>query len=83
VIILELAASLFIGSIQNIDPMRPNVLMSMIVGIAALITLLKTQGVMMQMSYVSAGPRALRKLGGQFVNGVSYTGRAIRGRSEA
>ena len=72
VIILTLAASLFATSLTN-DPNNPNPLMAMIIGIATLITLLKTQGVLMQMSYVSAGPRALRKLGGQFMNGVSYT----------
>lgn len=73
VIILQLAASLFVGSIQDINPTQPNVLMGMIVGIAAMLTLLKTQGMMMQMSYVSAGPRTLKKLGTQFVRGVSYT----------
>lgn len=73
VIILQLAASLFAAALPTVDPTNPNLLMAMIVGIATLITLLKTQGVLMQMTYVSAGPRALRKLGGQFVNGVSYT----------
>lgn len=47
--------------------------MGTIVGVAALLTILKTQGLMMQMTYVSVGPRALRKLGGQFMTGVSYT----------
>lgn len=71
VIILQLAASLFASTLT--DEAAPNTLMAMIVGIATLITLLKTQGVMMQMSYVAAGPRALRRLGEQFVNGTSYT----------
>jgi hypothetical protein len=47
--------------------------MAMIVGVATLLALLKTQSVLMHMSYVSAGPRALRKLSSQFMNGVSYT----------
>lgn len=72
VIILMLAATLFVGlrkdGLQPYDPV-----MSMIVGVAAVLTLLKTQGAMMQLSYVSVGPRALRKLGGQFMNGVHYT----------
>jgi len=50
----------------------PNVLMSMVVGLATVLTLLKTQGVMMQFSYVGMGARNARKLGAQFMNGVSY-----------
>ncbi len=73
VIILQLAASLFGSTINITGDGQPNVLMAMLLGIATLITLLKTQGVLMQMSYVSAGPRALRKLGGQFMTGLSYT----------
>ena len=78
VIILQLAASLFGSTIVNSQSAQPNVLMAMIIGIATLITLLKTQGVMMQMSYVSVGPRALRKLGGQFMSGVNYTSSKIK-----
>lgn len=77
VVILQLAASLFATTLGGTDA-EPNVLMAMIVGIATLVTLLKTQSVMMQMSYVSAGPRALRKLGGQFMTGVSYTAKTIK-----
>lgn len=72
VIILMLAATLFVGLNKGGDnPFDP--VMTMIVGVASILTLLKTQGVMMQLSYVSVGPRALRKLGGQFMNGVHYT----------
>jgi hypothetical protein len=73
VIILELAASLFAG-IHSGGAIIPsaNDLMSLIVGLAAVIALLKTQGVMMQFSYASIGPRSARKLGGQFMNGVTY-----------
>ena len=78
VIILQLAASLFGSTIVSTADAHPSILMPMIIGIATLITLLKTQGVMMQMSYVSAGPRALRKLGGQFMTGVSYTTNKIK-----
>ena len=70
VIILQLAASLFAGLAAD---QASNSLMAVIVGIATLLALLRTQGLMMQMTYVSAGPRALRKLGGQFMNGVTYT----------
>lgn len=50
----------------------PDTLMSIVVGFATILALLKTQGVMMQFSYVSMGSRNMRKLGGQFINGVSY-----------
>ena len=77
VITLMLAATLFTGmSATDGDNQAPNVLMSMVVGLATVITLLKTQGVMMQFSYVSMGAKNARKLGGQFMNGISYiTGR--------
>ncbi|MGB3945586.1 MAG: pilin [Candidatus Saccharimonadales bacterium] len=70
VVILSLAGSLFTG-IATEDEV-PNVLMSMVVGLATVIALLKTQGVMMQFSYVSGGARNARMLGGQFINGMSY-----------
>jgi hypothetical protein len=50
----------------------PNTLMAIVVGFATILALLKTQGIMMQFSYVSMGSRNMRKLGGQFINGVSY-----------
>ncbi|GAC1500216.1 MAG: hypothetical protein NVS1B10_03600 [Candidatus Saccharimonadales bacterium] len=71
VIILGLAASLFSG--MNHGPSHsPDPLMAMIVGIAALLALLKTQGFMMQLSYASVGSRSMRRLGSQFVNGASF-----------
>jgi uncharacterized membrane protein len=73
VIILTLAATLF-ASVKVEGGATPfNPVMAMIVGVATLLALLKTQSVLMHMSYVSAGPRAMRKLGTQFMNGVSYT----------
>lgn len=79
VVILELAASLFTGMMAGSATHTIDPLMSMIVGLATLVALLKTQGVMMQLSYASVGPRTARKLGGQFMNGVSY----IAGRGKA
>jgi hypothetical protein len=58
--------------------------MAMVTGLATVIALLKTQGVMMQFSYASVGPRTARKLGGQFMTGVSYMtgkGRAVTSRT--
>lgn len=81
VVILQIAASLLAGmsTINNND--APNVFMAMIVGLATILALLKTQGILMQFSYVNMGARNMRKLGGQFMNGVSYmtgkTGRTI------
>lgn len=86
VIILLLAASIFAGMVTK-DPLKPiDPLMAIVVGVATLFTLLKTQGVMQQMSYVSVGPRAMRKLGGQFMNGVHHTTnvyKSAKGRSSS
>lgn len=79
VVILTLVATLYEGlrlegAEQPFDPV-----MAMVVGVAAMLALLKTQGVMMQMSYVSGGPRALRKLGGEFMKGTTYLAGTMRG----
>jgi len=61
VVTLMLAATLFTGmSAIEGDNNVPNVLTSMVVGLATVLTLLKTQGVMMQFSYVSMGARNAR-----------------------
>lgn len=72
VIILQLAASLFTGMSAGSGNNLSGELMAMVVGLATIFALLRTQSVMMQFSYVSMGARNMRKLGGQFVNGVSY-----------
>ncbi|HSX05430.1 MAG TPA: hypothetical protein VLF69_03110 [Candidatus Saccharimonadales bacterium] len=72
VVILQLAASLFVGMAAGSGNNFPDTLMAMITGLATIIALLKTQSVMMQFNYVSMGSRNMKKLGGQFVNGVSY-----------
>ncbi len=72
VVILQLAASLITGMSPSSGNDVPNTLMAMVVGLATILALLKTQSVMMQFSYVSMGARNMRKLGGQFINGVSY-----------
>lgn len=78
VVILQLAASLFTGMAATGNNQMPDTLMSMVVGLATVIALLKTQSAMMQFSYVSMGARNARKLGGQFMNGVSYmTGKGM------
>lgn len=73
VVILQLSASLFTGmATASGDNAVPDTLMAMVTGIATILMLLKAQGVMMQFSYVSMGARNMKKLGGQFLNGVSY-----------
>ena len=72
VVILLLAASIFGGMVVGSVDKSLNPLMATIVGCATLISLLKTQGLMSQLSYVSMGPKAMRKLGSQFMNSVSY-----------
>jgi len=72
VVILELAASLLTGIISTNQ--TPDPLMAMIVGLATLVALLKTQGVMNQLSYASIGPRMSRQIAERIVLGASYIG---------
>jgi hypothetical protein len=81
VVILQLAASLFAGMAVGTANHAPDTLLAIITGLATLIALLKTQGVLMQFSYVSMGSRNTKKLGSQFINGMSYV--ATRGKSAA
>lgn len=78
VVILLLAASLFAGLVAGSPTQTPDTLMALITGVATLIALLKTQGVMLQFSYVSMGRRNARMLGQQFVNGVSFVAKSSR-----
>ena len=71
VIILSLAGSLFVG-VAITSNGSPDPVMSLLLGLATLIALIKTQGVLMQLNFASLGPRAARNLGGNFINGVSY-----------
>lgn len=75
VVILQLAASIFAGLMVNGPNHTADPIMAMIVGLATVIALLKTQGVLTQLSYASIGPRSARKLGGQFINSLSYFSR--------
>lgn len=83
VVILELAGSLFTGMAASSPNHALNPLMSLIVGIATLLAILKSQSVMMQYSYVSMGPRTARKLSGQFVNAVSHISKSTRSATAA
>lgn len=70
VVILLLAGSLLTGLVSGSGG-NPDPIMSLVIGMSTLVALIKTQGVMSQLNYVSIGPKALRKLGGQFINGTS------------
>lgn len=72
VLILLLAASIFAGMVAGGPNTALDPIMATVVGVAVLVSLLKTQGLMMQLSYASMGPKAMRKLGSQFVTSVSY-----------
>lgn len=84
VVILQLSASLFAGmATASGETAVPDTLMAMVTGIATILMLLKAQGVMMQFSHVSMGARNMKKLGGQFMNGVSYMTGKTRGVASA
>jgi hypothetical protein len=74
VVILQLASSLFAGMLVASGGQSLNPFMSMIVGIATVVTLLKTQGVLSQMSYASVGPKAMGRVGSKLVNAINYYG---------
>ena len=73
VVILELAATLLTGMMAN-SGSKPDPLMAMIIGLATLVALLKTQGVMSQLSYASIGPKMTRNIAEHLVLNVSYLG---------
>ena len=71
VVILLLAASIFGGMLKTSPNNTLDPIMSAVVGLATITALIKTQGVLMQLSYVSIAPKAMRKLGGQFMTSVN------------
>ena len=73
VVILELAATLLSGMMIN-SGSKPDPLMAMVIGLATLVALLKTQGVMSQLSYASIGPKMTRSIAQRLVLNVSYLG---------
>jgi hypothetical protein len=81
VVILELAASMFAGMLAASPDQTLNPIMSMIVGVATIMALLKTQSVLSQLTYMSLGPTTAMKLGGMLTNVVGYyAGKMARSR---
>ncbi len=71
-VIMILAASILTG-IDAADPQaQPNALMAMMVGLATILTLLKTQSFLREVSTVASVPRAAREMSGSFIRGVGY-----------
>lgn len=73
IVILLIAALMLVGVVQGNLNGQPNSLTSLLVGLAAMIALLKTQGVMQELTYAASGPRTARELAGSFIRGVSAT----------
>ncbi len=71
VVILQLAGSLIGGTLEGNLNGQVNSLMALIVGLATLVSLLKTQGFMAELSYAASAPKAARVLSNQFIRGVS------------
>jgi hypothetical protein len=75
VVIMQLASSIFGSMLQNDTSGQPNTLMALIVGLATVLALLKTQGVMQELSHAASTPRAAREMAGSFMRGISYLDR--------
>lgn len=82
VVIMQLATSIFLGMSEGTDNGQPNSLMALIVGLATIWALLKTPGVMKELSHAASMPRAARQLAGAFMKstGPMYgAGRLAKG----
>lgn len=70
VVILELAASIILGIVSGSSDSSP--LMALLIGLATLICLIKTQGVMSQLSYAATGPKIARQIGQRLILNMNY-----------
>lgn len=77
-VIMLLAASLFLGMEHGDNAGQPNTLMALIVGLATIIALLKTQSVLRELSYAASTPRAARELSSSFMRSVGYINNSSR-----
>jgi len=67
VVILRLATSLFAGLAHGDLNSQPNVLMALIVGLATMVAMLKTQGVIRELAYAAAVPKTGRAMTGMMM----------------
>ncbi len=77
VVIIELAASLMAGMAAANNGL-PDPLMSILLGLATLVTLLKTQGVISNLSYLSTSARYASKSTSKLLGGFSQTAGILR-----
>lgn len=77
-VIILLAASIFSGMLQGNNSGQPNTLMALILGLATVLALLKTQGVMQEYVYASTGPRAARAVATSFMRGATHLSSASK-----
>jgi hypothetical protein len=73
VVILLLAGSILSTLVANGSNGSPDPIMSLVVGMSTLIALIKTQGVLAELNYASVGPKSIRKLSSQFMNGFGQS----------
>lgn len=78
-VIWLLAASIFTGVLTGDNSGQPNTLMALLVGMATILTLLKTQNAMKEFTYAASVPRAAREISSQLVRSVSSIHKAGRG----
>jgi len=67
VVIMQLATSIFLGMLEGTNSGQPNSLMALIVGLATIWALLKTPGVMKELTHAASMPHAARQLAGVFM----------------
>ena len=72
VVVLILSGSLIAGTVVGSPTQTTGTLMPMVTGVAAMYAVLKVPSVMTRLSFAGMGPRSARRLGGQFINGVSH-----------
>ncbi len=73
IVILLLGASLLSSFVTSSPTGIPNPFMAVTVGIATVLALLRSQGVLVQMSLISSGANTTKNLGKQFAGGLNYT----------
>lgn len=82
-VIMILAASILTGIDAAEPSAQPNALMAMMVGLATILTLLKTQSFLQEVSTVASVPRAAREMSGSFIRSVGYMNSARKGTAKS